>query len=264
MTTFAFCSLVSPGVTTSVLVLAHVWPADRRVTVVDCAPSGGVLGQRLGLDPKPGSPRGLGPLAAQVRTQPLSPVLAEQQLQPAGDVLVLSAPTSGRSAAAALTRLGPGLIDALGGLSGDVLVDCGRLWPGTPALPIVLGADRLVLVTRSTQLELDRVRADAVASIGEEAAVELLLVGEPGVRSPRAHTASDRFYGAAYVADTLRLPVAAVLGDDRRGAARVGFEAWWLDRSYLVRSARGAALNLCDGHRVASPRGEPLDRVAAS
>ncbi|MDQ1438225.1 MAG: hypothetical protein QOK43_1854 [Acidimicrobiaceae bacterium] len=227
--------------------------------MVDCAPSGGMLGQRLGLEPKPG----LAQLAAQVRAQPLSSALVEQQLQRAGDVLVLAAPTSGRSVVAALTRLGLELVGALGELPGDVLIDCGRLWPGSPALPIVQGADSAQLVTRSTHLELSRVQSDAAAAVVGAAAVELLLVGEPGVRSPRAHTANDRYYDASHAAQTLRLPVAAVLGDDRRGAARVGFEAWWLDRSYLVRSARAAAQHLCDRHTAASPRDERLDGVTA-
>lgn len=243
MTTFAFCSLVSPGVTTSVLALAHQWPAERPITVVDCAAAGGMVAQRLGLEPD----CGLASLAAQVRTGGLSGSVIRQSAVRAGDVMVVGAPTSGRSVVAALARLGADMVDALGELPGDVLVDCGRIFPNSPVMPLIRRAGRVILVSRATHTELDRVRADAKPTLGEATSVELLLIGEPGWRWPRAQAADARHHHAAEVAERLRLPVAAVLGHDPRGAARVGHDSWWLDRSYLVRSARDAAAVLCEG-----------------
>lgn len=240
MTTFAFCSLVSPGVTTSVLTLAHLWPSERPVTVVDCAPAGGVIAQRLGLDPD----RGLVSLAARVRSEALSPAAIHQATVGAGEVRVIGAPTSGRSVVAALARLGPELMDALDELPGDVLVDCGRVASNSSALPLIHRARRVILASRATKTELDRVRADARPTLGEATAFELLLIGEPGWRLPRAHTARERHYDAADAAEKLGSPVAAVLGHDPRGAARVGFDSWWLDRSYLVRTGRDAVVGL--------------------
>jgi hypothetical protein len=243
MSTFAFCSLVSPGVTTSVLAMAHQWPVERPVTVVDCAPAGGMIAQRLGFEPD----SGLATMAAQVRTGALSGSVIRQSAVRAGEVMVVGAPTSGRSVVAALARLGLDMVDALGELAGDVLIDCGRIFPHSPAMPIIRRAGRVILVSRATHTELDRVRADAKPTIGEATPVELLLIGEPGWRWPRAQAADGRHHHAAEVAEKLGLPVAAVLGHDPRGAARVGHDSWWLDRSYLVRSARDAVAELCDG-----------------
>ncbi|MEA3075289.1 MAG: hypothetical protein QOF60_197 [Actinomycetota bacterium] len=162
MTTFAFCALVSPGVTTSILALSHVWPADHAITVVDCAPSGGTIGQRLALP----LDRGLASLAARARTEILTGTVAAQELHRAGEVAVLCAPTSGRSVTAALARLGPQFATVLGELPGDVLIDCGRIWPGSPALPVVRAADRVILVSRATAVELERVAADGGPTLG--------------------------------------------------------------------------------------------------
>ena len=90
MTVTVFASLRgAPGVTTATLVTAAVWPAGRRVRLVEADPAGGVLAVRYGLSPS----RGVASLAATRRSTP-GLLDAHSQTLPGG-VQVLAAPVAG-------------------------------------------------------------------------------------------------------------------------------------------------------------------------
>lgn len=55
MSVIAVCSVsASPGVTTTVLALAAVWPDDGRLLVVEADVDGGVVAARTGIEVEPG------------------------------------------------------------------------------------------------------------------------------------------------------------------------------------------------------------------
>jgi MinD-like ATPase involved in chromosome partitioning or flagellar assembly len=91
----------SPGVTTTSLALAALWPAARRL-VIEADPSGGDLGAWLGLAPAPG----LASLAAAIRHD-RSPGAAWRHAQalPGGGVSVVAAPAGAEQATACLSTL---------------------------------------------------------------------------------------------------------------------------------------------------------------
>jgi hypothetical protein len=92
---------------------------------------------------------------------------------------------------------GPGQVQGLGpawphigaGLRtspGDVLADCGRLAPGSPAMPVLERASAVVLVARSDVAALFHLRerlrwmTDSLrASAGDRVPTAVLLVGDP-------------------------------------------------------------------------------------
>jgi MinD-like ATPase involved in chromosome partitioning or flagellar assembly len=224
MTVLAFGSVkASPGVTTAVTVLGHVWPTSREVLIAECDPSGGDLTERLGLD----SAAGLVPLAANVGDHLTADALWSQ-VQRAGDVAILSAAPAGAAVREALLALGPQLAAALQEAEADALIDCGRLWPGSTALPLARAAQLVVVVARATDEEVPRLPY-AVAELGLPAGAVLLLIGEPEVGKP--------FRAAAKVEDATGLEVVGVLPHDPRGARGLGSRR----RSRLVVAARRAA-----------------------
>jgi hypothetical protein len=130
----------SPGVTTTVAALAATWPQGRRLLLAELDPAGGDLAVRFDLAPEPGlvTLAAAGRRALDERT-----LLAHTQVIPghgrhdAHAPRVLPAPVSADQATAALValrgRLAP-VLEALPTIDGtDVLVDCGRLDPGSPA-----------------------------------------------------------------------------------------------------------------------------------
>ena len=220
----------SPGVSTLVAALAAVWPAGRQVVVADVDPAGGDLGPRLDLAASPG----LITLAASGRRE-LTASTLEDHLQelPESDVRVLVGPVAAEQARAALASTGGRLTEALTGLrDSDVLVDLGRLDPGSPALELARVADLVVLVTRPVVTEVHHL-ATRVASLDLPGQVGLVVVG-------------DRPYGPIDVADSVGIvgPLASVAVDPRGAAA---LAAGWdpssrvLRKSELLRSARGVA-----------------------
>ena len=236
MSVIAFASVKSsPGTTTAMLAAAHVWPADRAVLVVEGDPAGGDLAARLGCLPEPG----LATLAASGR-RALSPELIGEHIREAAGLSLLLAPPATAPVRTALEVAGPSLGRVLGQFDADVLVDCGRLDPGSPALPIASTADLLLLVCCPTVAELPRVAARAAELAAEGCALALVLVGHP---SPSRR---DR-YPASEVAEALGLPVLGTLADDPHGAALLTGGAGLpraLERSALVRTARDLATSL--------------------
>ena len=229
----------SPGVTSAVLALGHVWPRSRPIILADCDPAGGDLSQRLGLPADGGILAYAADGSSLFHEYALRPFLA-----PAGELSVLAGHPSGTQSRNLLGLVSDSLPVALAASGADVLVDCGRLSPCSPALPVARAADRLLLVVRPVAEELRRLEHDAIECTGRTP--ELLLVGRSGPRTGR--------YSPREVSDALGLPVLGVLEDDRIGAAALVAGAtgtavgrWSLDRRPLVRSARAVARSLVAG-----------------
>jgi MinD-like ATPase involved in chromosome partitioning or flagellar assembly len=147
MSTIAFFSAKgAPGVTTTAMLTASLWP--RPALLADCDPAGGDMGLRL---PRPdGRPLDLGtgllsllPLAR----RELSPGTVRQHAQPVlggGEVVV---GVTGPEQATAVGPVWATLAQALADLDEqDVIIDLGRLDPTSPVLPLADSADLLVCV----------------------------------------------------------------------------------------------------------------------
>ena len=165
MTAVGLCSAKgSPGVTTTALALAQVWPGahpGRRVLLVDADPAGGDIAPgylRGEVDPG----RGVVGLAAGRDPDPLAALSGQLlALDETGErLLLLGVPDARR--AAAVAGAWPRVAAALPGLAAgepptDVLVDLGRLGPvhdvhdGAGDVGVLRrGLDLLVLVTGSS------------------------------------------------------------------------------------------------------------------
>jgi hypothetical protein len=226
----------SPGVTTTVAALAGSWPAHREALVVEADGSGGDLVVRLcpasedapGVHSEPTTVH----LAAAARGGLSDRVLLEhlQRLPGSGEIRALVAPPSPFSAATALNSLvDAGLAECLSSLgSRDVLVDVGRLDPGSAELELVRTVGQVVLVVRPCVSSVIHTRELAAGLHDLEVEVSLMVLGE-------------KPYPPAEVAAAIGVPsLVGVMADDPIGAA--GFEgnsgrprAW--ARSRLVRSA---------------------------
>jgi hypothetical protein len=118
-----------------------------------------------------------------------------------------------------------------------VVVDVGRLSWDSPAMPWAAAADVLLLVSRTGMDAIDAVqvrRGRLLAVPGMHASVRLVLAGQPPCP-------------AQEIAETVGLPLAGVIPNDRSGAAVLAGRArpgkGWT-RLELVRAARAIALSL--------------------
>lgn len=215
----------SPGVTTTAVALAAVWPRPRAVLLVEGDPAGGDLAARFGL----GSEPGLVTLAAARRAAAAAATVAAHAQALPGGLRVVAGPPAAEQAAAALGLLGPELLAGLAGLEGiDVLADLGRLDPASPALPVARAADLLVLVARPVLAELQHLAWRAAALREGCRALALLLVGS----GP---------YPPGEVAKALGVEVVGTLPADPHGAGLLGgvpAGAARLRQAPLVRAAR--------------------------
>ncbi len=237
----------APGVTTTALALAAVWP--RPVLLAECDPAGGDLVYRFpaadgsALDPR----RGLLTLAVAARRglQPGQVWEHTQKLSGGLDVLtgVINA-EQGASLGSLWEPLGD-LFAALSG--GDVIADCGRLGPEGPQYDLLAKAAVVLLVTRPNPGDVIRLRdrAGAVVAAGNAR-------GRRGATPAIVVIADQRTLKAtaAEVGDTLaqgNVP-ARVLGgiaDDNKGAELLrGQWGGRLDKTMLIRTARDIAQQL--------------------
>jgi hypothetical protein len=237
----------SPGVTTSSVALAAVWP--RPVLLAECDPAGGDLVYRLPaadggqLDVR----RGLLSLAVAARRglQPGQVWEHTQKLQ--GGLDVLAGVTSAEQGAGLEGLWGPvgAVLAALPGA--DVIADCGRVGADGPFYDLLAQAAVVVLITRPDLGEVVRLRDRATA-----VAAALHRRGRPGVQVGVVVIAEHKVFGSA-VAE-----IGRALADGRRPAAVLGGialeprsadqlrGAWGgkLDRSLLIRTARQIAAQL--------------------
>jgi hypothetical protein len=212
----------APGATTLSLLVAGCWP--RPAVVVEADPSGGVLAVRYGLGRTPG----LADLAAAVDTHaPASALWSSAQSLPGG-LRVVPAPESGDVAVGILDDTSGPLARWLQRLEDvDVIVDCGRSHPGSPAVALMSGADAVLVVARAAadQLYPSAHRAHTLAAQTGCHRLGLVLVGN-GPHRPEEVTAQ------------LQVPVVGVVDDDARTARAFvgGGGGRALRRSPLVRS----------------------------
>lgn len=210
----------APGVTTTVLAIAAVWPAGRPLLVVELDPDGGVLAARRELGFEPGlvglaasSRRGNADLAT--HSQPLS-----------DSVRVVVAPSTAAQVRASLTAAGDDLWPALTS-GGDVLLDCGRLSATSPAIPLAARADHTLILARPRleDIALVRDRVGPLRSAGISPSV--VLIDDGPYRTDEVSAAVD-------VPVVARLPIDHRTADGLNGvSARAQ-----LHRSRLLRTVR--------------------------
>lgn len=201
----------SPGVTTTALALAAVWPARRRL-LIEADPSGGDLGPWLGLPPSPG----LAGVAADVRHDQSRGVIWRHAQELAGGVHAVVAPAGAEQAAACLTTVaGTTIFVPFAAEPAVAVADCGRLDPGSPAFAVAAQAGITLLLARPRVSELSHLAPRVAALTQAGLRLGLLLAPDTG-RAPAGPA-----YSAAEIAVTLRVPVYPQLPDDPGGAAHV-------------------------------------------
>jgi hypothetical protein len=224
----------SPGVTSTAALLALHWPRPSSV-LIEADPAGGALIARwagaLAVSYEPG----LISLAATREPITAASLHVHSQLIGIGTRLLAAPPHAGQSRAA-LASLSERASASMGSPNAgmNVIVDCGRLDPMSPALAFA----RRSVVT----LLLARPRLDEVALLASTAAslrdagcvVELVCIGS----GP---------YHPIEVAAHAQIPLAGVIADDPRAAATFGVHgptARGLARSALARSVSELAAAL--------------------
>lgn len=229
----------APGVTTTALALAMVWPAERGLLLVEGDPAGSALAPRFGLNYEPGvmtlAPLARHSVAAEViQVGAADPRGQLQQLpiglgRPAIDVLIGSPSYEySRGLAPFWARLASYLREST---KTDVLADCGRLVPDSPAMALLEAADLTLLLTRSdvesvthTRRRLDALGATAL-----------------GLRKFAVVVLGSRPYRSDDVAEAVGVPVLGTIAEDPAGAAALGRNARThspISKSRLARSAR--------------------------
>jgi hypothetical protein len=143
MAVVAFGSVRSCGVTTTIAALAAVWPEERRRVVVELDPAGGTLAAVCGLRVTPG----LVSLAtASRRRMEPDAVVAHSQQLPSGGAVVVGPPSAAQARRALQLLIDAGA--TFGDVDADVLVDCGRLDPTSPARALFERADVQLVFAR--------------------------------------------------------------------------------------------------------------------
>lgn len=220
----------SPGVTTTTLVLASVWPGDGRRLAVEADVFGGVVAARFGLADTPG----LVSLAAEAGDGVDWEGVGRHAQPLPGGLPVLVAPPSVDPSSAVIRDLAPRLADWAASEDVVVVVDCGRLVANRVQQPVLAQADRVLVVCRPMVDQL-RPAANLIRRLAEGGVdAELLLVG-------------DMPYGPREVAETMGVDVVGTVAWDPHTAAAVnGFRgsARGHDRSVLVRSITTLATRL--------------------
>jgi hypothetical protein len=248
MAVIGFGSVRSCGVTATIAALAAVWPAERRPIVVEFDSAGGTLAATCGLRVTPG----LVSLASASRRRMEAGVLwTHSQPLPCGGAVVVGPPSAAQAQRA--LKLLTDSAARFAELDGDVLADCGRLDPISPAQAIFDGADVQVLVVRPHLPDLHRVAAwleDTASQRSEE--LRVVLVG-----------------GGPYPADEIRaalgVEVDGHLPHDPGGVARLAElpNARTLGRSALLRAARSLATTIVS-HVAPPPEPPPESPEGAS
>ena len=237
----------APGVTTTALALAAVWP--RPVLLAECDPSGGDLVYRFpaadgsALDPR----RGLMTLAVAARRGLQPRQLWEHTQKLSGGLDVLTGVINAEQGASLGALWGPlgDLFAALPG--GDVIADCGRLGADGQPYDLLVRASAVLLVTRPNPGDVIRLR-DRAAAVTAAAHTR----GRRGLTPAVVVIAEQRTLRAtaAEVGHTLaqgNVP-ATVLGgiaaDDKGAELMLGQWAGKLDKTMLIRTARETAQQL--------------------
>jgi hypothetical protein len=244
----------SPGVTTTAVALAGVWP--RRAILAECDPSGGDLVYRTSTEGgAPLNPNiGMLSLATTAR-HGLSPNQLEQHLQrlQGGLELVTGLATGDQSAG--LTGLWPTLGRAFAALpEADVIADCGRVEASGPALELMAAASLVVLIARTSAEQIAHVRDRALSLLqrvgnggtsstaggGLGVPIGVVLIVDPKLRARATGQVDELLRNSG-----LPVRVIGTIADDPDGAQLInGRGRGRLDRTMLIRSTREVALDL--------------------
>jgi MinD-like ATPase involved in chromosome partitioning or flagellar assembly len=246
VTVYAFASAKgSPGVTTTAAAVALSWPAP--VVLADVDPAGGdVMWRNRTATGGPLDPdRGLLSLGAAVRRGAAQADLSEH-LQPTAlgtDVLVgVASPDQLSGLGAAWGQL-PAVFDQH---RSDVLVDCGRIVPGSAAMPVFAGADVVVLVARpdiaGTAHLRERLRSlRTTLGIGGTGGKPVGIV----VRTPYRDTRSAADLQQLLDAEQMGVTVLGIVADEPKAAKVLeGERAGQVRKTLLGRSAAQLAQRL--------------------
>lgn len=234
----------APGVTTSALALASIWP--RPVLLAECDPAGGDLAFRFPaagggqLDPS----RGLLSLAVAGRRDYQQQLVWSHAQKIYGGLDVLAGVTSAEQGAGlgALWRPLGAMLASLPGA--DVIADCGRLGPDGPPYDLLAEASSVLLVTRPELAEVIRLRDRVAAVIGAagrrgrgDLPVDVLVVAGP---KELASAQAEVAHAVAQAGVPLRMTLG--LAHDPKGAELLrGSWGGRLDKSLLIRTAREVA-----------------------
>ncbi len=227
MALIGFCSVRgAPGASTLALAVAHHWPsaAGRPALLVEADADGGVLAARYGLSLQPG----LTELAGAARMGIDAHELHRYTQTMSSGVSVIVAHPAAEQTAAALRTSATHLAETLVKLPRtDVIVDLGRLRPGTPATALAAACDAVIVVVRSSADELVTLLS-RLATLERVAPIELALVG----RSPYP---ADEVRRAVGVEQIHLVPLDADAVRQDPAGARGGRSAW----SRAVRALTG-------------------------
>jgi hypothetical protein len=202
----------SPGVTTTALALASMWKTAERRLLLEADPSGGDLGLWLGLS----AGAGLAGLAAAARHGHDAGLAWQHGRELAGGTHLVAAPAGAEQAAACVTALAAAkLPQELAAGEDPALADCGRLYPGSPALEVAAAAALTLLVVRPRVSELAHLEP-RIRGL-EQAGLRLALILADGPRRPPGEPS----YPAEEITATLGIPVQATLPGDARAVEQV-------------------------------------------
>ncbi|GAA2132471.1 hypothetical protein [Streptomyces synnematoformans] len=247
----------APGVTTTAVALAAVWP--RRALLAEADPAGGDLVYRsVGQNGNPLDPNtGMLSLGATARRG----IAAEQlwdHAQPMSGGLDVIVGLGNSDQSAGLTRLWPTLGRAFAALAesphggADVIADCGRVGAESGTLELFTHAALVLLVARALPEQIARVRDRAsslsarlhgtqrgAAALGTPL-IGVLLIAEPSGAAKVAGQVNDMLTASQSGARVL-----GVVADDVAGAEQLaGRRRGRAERSMLVRSIRKVASDM--------------------
>jgi hypothetical protein len=237
----------APGVTTTALALAAVWP--RPVLLAECDPSGGDLVYRFpaadgsALDPR----RGLLTLAVAARRGLQPGQIWEHTQKLSGGLDVLPGVINAEQGSGLGSLWGP-LGDLFAALSGgDVIADCGRLGPEGPHYDLLAKAAVVLLVTRPNPGDVIRLRDRAAAVVaagntrGRRGATPSVVV----IADQRTLRATAAEVGETLAQGNVPARVLGGIADDDKGAELLrGQWGGKLDKTMLIRTAREIAQQL--------------------
>jgi hypothetical protein len=234
----------APGVSTTALALAAVWP--RPALLAECDPSGGDLVYRFpaadgsALDPR----RGLMTLAVAARRGLQPRQLWQHTQKMSGGLDVLTGVINAEQGASLGELWGPLGAMFAGIDGGDVIADCGRLGPDGPHYDLVARAAAVLLVTRPNPGDVIRLRDRAAAVVANSAArgrrdlvpAVVVIADQRDLRGTAAEV------GQTLAAGNVPAAVTFGIADDHKGAELLRGE-WGgkLDKTMLIRTARETA-----------------------
>jgi len=265
----------SPGVTTSAVALAAVWP--RRALYAECDPHGGDLVYRMPADH--GGPldpnRGLVSLAVDARRGFDPGILPQhvQRLRGGLEILVgLGNADQAHGMAGLWTPLGRAL-DRFSDLpyGADVIADCGRVGPDSPTIDLLAQAGLVLLVARAEAEQIAHVRdrANSLAArlhASQTSAVSLARppIGIVLIVAPGRAKQTVKQVGDLLAATTGGAEVVGIIAYDETGAAALnGRVRGRVDKALVTRTARELAAKVSHRYGLLRPSAAPDGRSAS-